>query len=768
MRILFLTNFYQVQETGGEDQSCQQVVQELIKRGHTTLVLTSMHGTNNVPVETHEVYRSLYLEMDLVPWRHSLTFFTQRKARERHNLRHLERVLEQFAPDIIFIWGMWNLPRSLAALAESKYPDKVVYRFATYWPSLPSQHELYWRAPGRKWYSKLAKKMLSQVALAMLSREKQRTPLTFKHAICVSATTRSRLVEAGIPVANARVIHTGIDAKQYSTNHHHKLGDDNQTFNLLYAGRLVAEKGVDTAIQALKKLIDQGMQSIRLSLAGSGSADYQTYLRQLVTQAGLDNYVSFLGHVRPEEMPRLLQQFDVLLMPSTWEEPFSRMVLEGMISGLVVVATPRGGTTEILIDGENGLLFTPGDHEDLARKIARLVEDPKLRTQLAIAGQQTVIERFTMTRMMDEIENYLQDVARPSSDKTRGQFEPTEDGFIRADLPTVSVIIPTYNRKDLLRETLDSLAQQTYPSDRFEVIIVDDGSTDGTQQVTAETFPFTLRYVQQRNQGDATARNLGAQQSQADILVFLDDDILVETDYLTHLIQAHAMTQNRIVIGTWNLWPAETTPFSRSLYASPSVGHKNADTVTELLFRDAFSNNMSLRRDAYFKIGMMQGLDFPGSSIWCDLDFNYRAYRQGFEFYRSNKAICWHRDYTVRSFDAYKKRMRTAAYRAVVLFQRYPELLAHVPMFYDKTPINWRQDPPRLIARKLVRMIVSFQPMLWSMEQIANVLEKRNLASRLLPTLYRYIIGGYIFQGYRNGLNEFGSVDNKDEPVLLV
>ena len=67
MRVLFLTNFYLVQETGGEDQSCQQVVQGLVERGHTTLVLTSMHGTNNTPVETDGVYRSLYLEMDLVP-----------------------------------------------------------------------------------------------------------------------------------------------------------------------------------------------------------------------------------------------------------------------------------------------------------------------------------------------------------------------------------------------------------------------------------------------------------------------------------------------------------------------------------------------------------------------------------------------------------------------------------------------------------------------------------------------------------------------------
>jgi glycosyltransferase involved in cell wall biosynthesis len=80
-----------------------------------------------------------------------------------------------------------------------------------------------------------------------------------------------------------------------------------------------------------------------------------------------------------------------------------------------VVATPTGGTTEILTDGENGLLVVPGDAEDLAQKIVRLAADPELRRRLALAGQQTVVQRFTRTKMMDEIESYLQEVAPTSS-----------------------------------------------------------------------------------------------------------------------------------------------------------------------------------------------------------------------------------------------------------------------------------------------------------------------------------------------------------------
>ena len=122
MRVLFLTNFYQTHGAGGEEQSCRQVVEGLKQRGHTTLVLTSMQGANNWPAEAGGIYRSLYLEMDLVPLWHSITFFTKRKAREKHNLQVFERVLQQFDPDIIFIWGMWNLPYSLPAFAEARHP----------------------------------------------------------------------------------------------------------------------------------------------------------------------------------------------------------------------------------------------------------------------------------------------------------------------------------------------------------------------------------------------------------------------------------------------------------------------------------------------------------------------------------------------------------------------------------------------------------------------------------------------------------------------
>jgi GT2 family glycosyltransferase len=161
---------------------------------------------------------------------------------------------------------------------------------------------------------------------------------------------------------------------------------------------------------------------------------------------------------------------------------------------------------------------------------------------------------------------------------------------------------------------------------------------------------------------------------------------------------------------------------------------------------------MSIRREAYVRLGMMHWLDYAGSSMWCDLDFAYRAFREGYGFYRSTQAVCWHRDHAARSLDVYKKRMRTAAFRAVVLFRKYPELLPHVPMFHDKTPIAWRKDSPRVIVRKLARLVGSSRLALWTLESLASSLETRAPRSAMLPPVYRYIIGGHIYRGYREGL----------------
>lgn len=117
------------------------------------------------------------------------------------------------------------------------------------------------------------------------------------------------------------------------------------------------------------------------------------------------------------------------------------------------------------------------------------------------------------------------------------------------DRISVSVVIPTFNRPDLLRKVLDGLTQQTYHAKQFEVLVCDDGSTVDLTPVIEEFSPQLpgLRLLRQKNQGPAAARNLGIAESRAPLVLFLDSDVLPQAKLIEYLAQA--MNRNPAWIG---------------------------------------------------------------------------------------------------------------------------------------------------------------------------------------------------------------------------
>lgn len=303
----------------------------------------------------------------------------------------------------------------------------------------------------------------------------------------------------------------------------------------------------------------------------------------------------------------------------------------------------------------------------------------------------------------------------------------------------------------MLKETLDSLTQQTLPSEAFEVIVVDDGGEDGTKAITHQVFPFHLRYFWQTNQGDAAARDLGARESRAEVLISLDDDMILEKDYLKYLVEEFVGEEKKIVAGSWYLWVEDHHPFSDE-NRFQKISRK--DENTKIPFVEINTHSLAIRRQDYIALGMMQDLGFPGSRMWTDVDLAYRAYLQGYQFIRVGKAIIWHQDYVYKSLENHKRRMHTAAYRAVTLFKRHPKLIQHLPMFEDKTPIQWNQDSPKLIFRKIARWWASSAFVLSGLQQLYKLCEGMNFPSPKLEALERWIVGGFIFRGYRQGLKE--------------
>ena len=412
MRILFLSNFFPPARPGGYTQWCHEVAERLAERGHTIGVLTSRHERAKAPASEPNIYRLLHLEGDLAYYQ-PLHFFTRWKKQRRENLVFLEHAVKDFAPDLIFVWGMWALSKALPALAEQLLPGRVVYYLSDYWLSALDMHTTYWQSPAQRWPMQVPKRVLSKVAMSMLANEGQ-PDLKLEQVICVSARVRDLLVEAGLPIQHARIIYGGTDIERF-------LGVRKRDYlsghlKLLYAGQLVRHKGVHTAIEAMERLVNKRrINQITLTLVGSGHPDYEAFLRDLVERKRLHDFVTFHKPVSKDKMPAILQQFDVLIFPSIYEEPLARITQEAMASGLVVVGTTTGGTREILREGENGLTFEPEDADGLADQLARLITNPEVGCRLAQAGRQSVLENFTLDRMAQQIEDYLLDCFARSS-----------------------------------------------------------------------------------------------------------------------------------------------------------------------------------------------------------------------------------------------------------------------------------------------------------------------------------------------------------------
>ena len=325
--------------------------------------------------------------------------------------------------------------------------------------------------------------------------------------------------------------------------------------------------------------------------------------------------------------------------------------------------------------------------------------------------------------------------------------------------PTISVIIPTYNRRDSLLRALDSLKQQTFSMDRLAVVVVDDGSTDDTHTIASQQFPFTLRYLQQKNQGATAARNYGATISPSEILVFIDDDITISPQTLEALADTCCQRKKVLAMGTINKRSSVNasvyTPVVLTMAAHSLIAHDDA----EFHFIDCNTELLACKRRDFFDIGMFQdptgGHGWPN---WDDVDFGYRAHLKGFRLLGTSKAIAEHWDHSISNRTMACQRFYRAGRSAVLLFKRHPELQTLIPMLYDKTPLAWGQDSPLLIARKLARYLVSSPPVLGIMLKLVSTLEQHYPSPVVLRRLYYLLHGANLFQGYREGLRQFNLV----------
>lgn len=227
-------------------------------------------------------------------------------------------------------------------------------------------------------------------------------------------------------------------------------------------------------------------------------------------------------------------------------------------------------------------------------------------------------------------------------------------------VPLVSVVIPTFNRSGRLMRCLNSLQRQTFPSSDFEIIVADDGSTDGTREKIQELKTEgrdSFTYIRGPHLGPARARNLGIEASRAEIVAFIDDDCTADPDWLQSLLRPFASLDVGGVEGRV-ISRGQASPLSRSV--------SNRSGGQYLTANAAYRRNVLERVGGFDETFLLAGGE--------DYDLAYRVLKGGYRIVFEDNAVTVHPVY-YQSFHEFSMRLRTW-WSTVKLSKKHPRMFA--------------------------------------------------------------------------------------------
>ena len=392
MRVLSVGNNYPPHHLGGYEVIQRGVDRQLRADGDAVVVLTTDYrragATEPDDGDVRRELRSYWRDHE---W--PAMSLGAAAALERHNARVFDDLLETFRPAVVAWWALGGLSLGLLERARAAGVPSILF-VLDYWPIYGLERDLWthrWR--------RLPAPAADAIGRATGLPARPRLAGAGRWVFC-SSSMRDGVVGTDLPVSEPRLLAPGVG--QVFLDAPAEPAPPAWQWRLLYAGRVVEQKGVRTAVEALAQLPD----AATLRIVGPGDAAYRGELDRLVERLGVGGRVTFEPGVGAEAMVDLYRSADAVLFPVMWPEPWGLVPLEAMACGRPVLATGRGGSADFLRDGENSLLFAAGDAGALAAAVERLAGDSVLRERLREGGLVTAAahgEAAFNRRAVDEI-----------------------------------------------------------------------------------------------------------------------------------------------------------------------------------------------------------------------------------------------------------------------------------------------------------------------------------------------------------------------------
>ncbi len=242
-----------------------------------------------------------------------------------------------------------------------------------------------------------------------------------------------------------------------------------------------------------------------------------------------------------------------------------------------------------------------------------------------------------------------------------------------AEIPFVSVVIPTRNRRKLLKDAIESLFHQSYPKDRYEIIVIDNASTDGTEKMIhsiQSKAPCILKYERKENEGPGISRNAGIAKAGEGIVAFTDSDCVADKNWLRNGVAK--MTDG---VG---LVQGKTLP-------NPQQPAKKLQHTQKVLWENGFYHtcNIFYRKEVLENVGGFSpdfsGLNIFGQRVGDDTDLAWRVKEKGWKSVFSEDAVVYHHRFPLSIRKAIFSFLQLNAVLAFPrLVKKHPELRKHI------------------------------------------------------------------------------------------
>jgi glycosyltransferase involved in cell wall biosynthesis len=237
----------------------------------------------------------------------------------------------------------------------------------------------------------------------------------------------------------------------------------------------------------------------------------------------------------------------------------------------------------------------------------------------------------------------------------------------------ISVIIPTYNRCNKLRKSLESFLNQTITHSEYEILVINDGSNDRTRECMTEFISCNKNvfYFEQDNKGPASARNIGIKHAKGKYLFFTGDDIIASRNLLKTHLEMLELYKDIAVLGftTWNKSINVTKFMDFLIYKGYQFDYRKLKHGQFCSYKAFYTSNISLEKH-WFDTELFDG-NFPYAA-WEDIELGYRLCQKGLKIIFNEKAIAFHH-HEISEKEFYN-RVWLGSRSELYIYKKHPEL----------------------------------------------------------------------------------------------